>query len=45
MIGTDITWEVFEYFMWKNHNWGDLVYNLIGMGIGIGINKLVTMEK
>ena len=44
IISVDIGWEVFECLEWGNHNWGDLIYNGIGLGIGIGINKLMTAE-
>lgn len=40
MFSVDLTWEFSEFFLWKNHNWLDLVWNSIGIIIGICFRSL-----
>jgi hypothetical protein len=40
MFGVDLSWEFTEYFLWKNHNWLDIVWNTIGIVIGIYLRSI-----
>lgn len=42
LILIDVDWEVLEWTVWQNHDWADIAYNIIGIIIGIGLNKIVT---
>lgn len=45
MFGVDLSWEFTEYFLWKNHNWLDIVWNTIGILIGIYLRYLYELKK
>lgn len=41
----DFGWETAEYIKWKAHNWYDLIYNMLGLIVGIMIRYYDLINK
>ena len=45
MFAVDLTWEFSEYFLWQNHNWLDLVWNTIGILLGMTARYIYDIKR